>query len=49
MGNPKHVLDNGVTMKLATTGTLLKLLMVKAAILPLPVAGNPIFVLSLVH
>lgn len=48
-GNPKQVLDSGVTMKLATTGTLLKLLIVKAAILPVPVAGKPMFVLSFIH
>lgn len=49
MGNPKQVFDSGVTLKLATTGTLLKLLRVKAAILPVPVTGKPIFVLSFVH
>ena len=48
-GNPKQVLDSGVTVNWAVTGTLLLLVDVKAIMVPTPEAGKPIFTLLFVH
>ena len=48
-GNPKQVLESGVTVNRAVTGTLLLLVEVKAIIVPTPTPGKPIFTLLFVH
>jgi hypothetical protein len=48
-GVPVHPTADGVTVMVAVTGALVRLIAVKEAILPVPLAGRPIEVLVLVQ
>ena len=48
-GEPKQPLDSGITVMVAVTGKVVLLMAVKAGILPVPYAGNPIIGLLFVQ